>query len=196
MKSLVDGYQYLDAIATDIPKSFLVKAAEHKDNLLNGTEILTSSDKTDLESQSIALEGIRKEFGEIVENKIFQDVTTKNLTSSFFKKPSSHFILNQSYMSGSKSSGFDINRIPAYVSPSIFEEFEKPAAKSSKTNIARNNQWEGQISGSLVPSVRVGVLPPEIQSLSSNLGITPSTFPPDVKKKRLKIFYLIRRLMY
>lgn len=77
MRYLVDGYEYLDMVSSQIPESLRETAAAHKKSLLEVTQILSPEEKHSLDKQTTQLERLKLELQSISHERTVFDVLTK-----------------------------------------------------------------------------------------------------------------------
>lgn len=85
IRHLIDGYEHLEKISTQIPDNFKETAHEHKMNLLDATKSYNDNtinkNKENIEFQNRQFEALKEEFKAISHERIIVDVLTRQTLS-------------------------------------------------------------------------------------------------------------------
>ena len=203
-------------ISSQVPESLRETAIAHKKSLLDVAHILGPSYEENYNNHTKELERLRSELQSIAHERVVVDVLTRQTIRQAKKKPtqnnnnnngsssSSSMNKNKKTGPGSGSVGpgsqipFEPIVIPSYkaFNPNHGATNDKTQTSGSDPNNKKQNNQTNEPprmyartvqNGSLmVPSMRQGILPPEIANLKTVPGSQNSSL-----KKRYNFFYLI-----
>lgn len=211
MSELVDGYQYLDGIASQIPETFLAAARNHRNALLASANMMTPADKENFEKQTQQLDNLRRELKSCAHERVVIDVLSRgpvnearlrghgNGSSRGNLRSRGHATsaLGRSTngagavaIGGRSKEGDEAQyKTPSSelssTDPIIIPEYESREVQQQKAE--RNKKQAGDFvsrmpsklvarnvgSGLMVPSMRHGSLPADIQNLKSSPSDDP-----------------------
>ena len=78
MRYLIDGYEYLDSVSSQIPPALQKMAAAHKKNILDASELLGSIDKEDLNRYETNLQKLKGDLKSMAYERVVMDVLTRD----------------------------------------------------------------------------------------------------------------------
>jgi hypothetical protein len=170
MRHLVDGYEYLDSISAQVPESLRENAAAHKKSLLDVAQLLGPSYEQNYLNHNKELDRLRSELQSITHERVIVDVLTRQSIKQAKKK-------KVAVSSRNKEKGKEIPYEPIIVplfNPQHSGQGPTPSNPTLKNPKNSASSGSPRVSvrapgpGSLmVPSMRQGVLPPEVANLKT-----------------------------
>ena len=79
MRDLVDGYEHLDTMSSHLPNEFQRMAEEHRQSLLQVTQLSSQQERSDLQEQSNTLAQLRSELDVLTRERFSANVHSKAL---------------------------------------------------------------------------------------------------------------------
>lgn len=188
MRHLIDGYEYLDSISAQIPESIRETAVAHKKSMLDVAHVLGPSYEQNYNAHTKELDRLRAELQSIAHERVVVDVLTRQ-TIRHAKSKRNTGCGSGGGGGGNNGSNGNKSRIKDQpFEPIIIPSYAEYTQQQNTTNNPTQNQNNPNQKNSnpnnlprysarnvgpgslMVPSMRQGVLPPEI----SNLKTTPS----------------------
>lgn len=186
MRHLIDGYEYLDSISSQVPESIRETATAHKKSMLDIAHVLGPSYEQNYVAHAKELDRLRAELQSIAHERVVVDVLTRQSIKQARNKKSLKSKLNSSSKGGVKEASYEPIVIPSFATYRTQQNKNPiPDIKQTVTNQTKKTPspyvTARAVSASslMVPTMRQGVLPPEVL----NIKTTPSMISSDMKKR-------------
>jgi hypothetical protein len=169
MRHLVDGYEYLDSISAQVPESLRENAAAHKKSLLDVAQLLGPSYEQNYLNHNKELDRLRSELQSITHERVVVDVLTRQSIKQAKRKKVAVSSRNKEK---SKEIPYEPIAVPLFnpqqsgpaSTPSNPTKNPKNSAPAGSTRVSVRAPGPGSL---MVPSMRQGVLPPEVANLKT-----------------------------
>ena len=181
MRHLIDGYEYLDSISSQVPESIRETAATYKKSMLDVAHILGPSYEQNYVAHTKELDRLRAELQSIAHERVVVDVLTRQSIKQSKRKKS---VSSNVSKVGVKDLHYEPIVIPSFQAYTAQQNSNPDTAKKTANQIKKTPQQQltaRAISSSsvMVPSMRQGVLPPEVLTIKT----TPSLVSSALRKR-------------
>ena len=183
MRHLIDGYEYLDSISSQVPESIRETAVNYKKSMLDVAHVLGPSYEQNYITHTKELDRLRAELQSIAHERVVVDVLTRQSIKQAKR--------NKSVPSNVGKVGMKVAHYEPIVIPS-FQAYTAQQNNNAITNTAQKTtnqtkktpqqQLTARAIGNssiMVPSMRQGVLPAEVLTIKT----TPSLVSSALKKR-------------
>ena len=173
MRNLVDGYEYLDSISAQVPESLRENAAAHKKSLSDVAQLLGPSYEQNYINHNKELDRLRSELQSITHERVVVDVLTRQSIKQAKKKKVAVSSRNKEK---SKEIPYEPIAVPLFnpqqqgpgstvsTNPALKNPKNSASSASSRVSVSVRAPGPGSL---MVPSMRQGVLPPEVANLKT-----------------------------
>jgi hypothetical protein len=189
MRYLVDGYEYLDSISTQIPEGLRNTAGAHKKSLLEASQVLTDNEKVGTQANNVEIERLKAELHSIAHERVVVEVLTRQAAARPTRTPNASTIQarpqRSSGISRRSSAPLTADGANKQVNGGVFQPIQVPAyfpgAGAALTTDTQNNDPNKEVIGNTSTSTTAKVLsrkPPALKAKAVGDGLMVPAMRP------------------
>jgi len=180
MNFLIDGYEYLSSLSSQLPEALQQTARDHKKSLVDAMESIVPVDSQILQDHSRQIELLNNELKELTHARILSTVESRELLREV-KTPVSRPILLSDVDDG-------FIHVPTY-NPLRKQRNETQQSESRHHHLQLTAR--STANSLMVPAMRQGNLPPELRNIKTSPANGVKAYPPDVRYTHFRFFFFM-----